>query len=151
MMHRPVSQAPLDPRGPRRARAVPFVVLAVACGLVLGACASTGDGGERGPRSRADLITQEQIEANSFETALDIVRSLRPSWLRNRPSSINNPEAGEVEVYVDGVRMIGGPDSLRQLRAETVRQLQFMTPSDATTRFGTGHAGGAILVTTHRG
>jgi hypothetical protein len=48
------------------------------------------------------------------------------------------------------VRM-GGVGALRQVRVHNIATMRFMTPSDATTRFGTGHAGGAILILTRRG
>jgi hypothetical protein len=40
---------------------------------------------------------------------------------------------------------------LRQVRAQNIATMEFMGPSDATTRFGTGHVGGAILIVTRRG
>jgi hypothetical protein len=52
-----------------------------------------------------------------------------------------------VAVYLDGVR-VGGLDELRRLRADTVALMEYMSPSDATNRFGTNHDYGAILVTT---
>lgn len=39
-------------------------------------------------------------------------------------------------------------DSLRQLSADQIYRIQYINASDATTRFGTDHFGGAILITT---
>jgi len=130
-----------------RAISLPLLLtLAVA----LGACAAGAGDGERAPRAQQDLLTDEQIQAGSHQTAYDAVRSLRPAWLRERPGSITNPEGAEVVVYVDGARMDGGVNSLRQVRADAVERMQYMSPSDATTRFGTGHMGGAILIMSRR-
>jgi hypothetical protein len=130
-------------------RSLPAVgVLVLLVGLA--GCASTGDG-ERAARQHRNILTEEQIQASQHLTAFDAVRTLRPSWLRDRPLSVTNPEGAEVVVYVDGVRMTGGVETLRQVRAETVVRMEFMSSSDATTRFGTGHMGGAILISTRRG
>jgi hypothetical protein len=130
-------------------RSLPAVgVLVLLVGLA--GCASTGDG-ERASRQHRNILTEDEIQAGQHLTAFDVVRTLRPAWLRERPMSVTNPEGAEVVVYVDGMRMSGGAETLRQVRAETVVRMEFMTASDATTRFGTGHMGGAILVTTRRG
>jgi hypothetical protein len=52
-------------------------------------------------------------------------------------------------LYVDGGRR-GGVTDLRSLRPAEIAQMDYMSASDATTRFGTGHSGGAVLVTTRR-
>ena len=49
------------------------------------------------------------------------------------------------QLYIDGARR-SGVDELRSLRGPDIQQMEFMSASDATTRFGTGHQGGAILV-----
>jgi hypothetical protein len=52
-------------------------------------------------------------------------------------------------VYVDG-RLFGGMRELHQIRASDVAIMRFLSAPDATTRFGTGHEGGAILIETKR-
>jgi hypothetical protein len=42
----------------------------------------------------------------------------------------------------------GGLDFLQTIRVEMVEQMEYLDASDATTRFGTGHGGGAIVVLT---
>jgi hypothetical protein len=127
-------------------RPVP-ILLAVA---LLGGCASSGEQRERAPRGEQNVLTEDQIHAGSYQTAFEAVQSLRPSWLRERARSVNNPQGAEVAVYMDGVRL-GGPRALHQVRIHNIATMEFMSPSDATTRFGTGHAGGAILIVTRRG
>lgn len=95
-----------------------------------------------------DVLLPDEIEAIAATTAYDAVSRLRPEWLRRRGQiSLQDPSAGEVVVYLDGVRY-GGPRSLETIRVEIVAHMEYLDASDATTRFGTGHGGGAILVRT---
>jgi hypothetical protein len=50
-------------------------------------------------------------------------------------------------VYLDGVR-VGHVEELRRMRVDVIARMEYMSPSDATNRFGTNHDSGAILVTT---
>jgi TonB-dependent receptor-like protein len=124
----------------------PLVVAAVAIAATL-ACSSATTQGSRTATSRRVLLGDE-IRSVSATSAHEAVQRLRPEWLRRRGQiSIRDPSAGEVIVYLDGVRY-GGPGSLQNIRAEMIMQMEFLDASDATTRFGTGHGGGAILVRT---
>jgi len=71
------------------------------------------------------------------------VQRLRPNWLRTRG---NTPP----QVMVDGARQAGGLEVLRSYRAQDVSELRFISGTDATTRFGTGYDGGAIMITSRR-
>jgi hypothetical protein len=51
-----------------------------------------------------------------------------------------------VIVYVDGTRM-GGVQELKRIPSQDVREIRFLSASDAQLRYGTGHAAGAIQVT----
>lgn len=55
----------------------------------------------------------------------------------------------EIAVYVDGNRA-GGVDELRQVPASLVVSIEYLDAPSASIRFGTGHAQGAIVVTTGR-
>ena len=124
-----------------------FAVLAT--GLVgVGCSGATAGGATRGPATSRRVLTAEEIRAVSATDAFEAVQRLRPEWLRRRGQvSIQDPSAGEVVIYLDGVRF-GGPRSLEGLRAESIVHMEYLDASDATTRFGTGHGGGAILVRT---
>jgi hypothetical protein len=114
---------------------------------LLGGCA-TGNSGTSG--SRSGPIERADVEAVSTRDALQLVQRLRPQWLRGRGStSLRSPGATLPVVYLDGVRY-GEVDSLRQIDSEAVWRVEFLSAPDATNRFGTGHAGGAILVMTRR-
>jgi hypothetical protein len=117
------------------------ILIALAAIVALAGCATAGDG----PRVNPNRITAEELDAREFNTAFDAVQTMRPQWFRGDRAGTNVP----VTVYLDGSRM-GGPDALRQIRAEGVVSMQFLSASEASTRFGMGHAGGAILVSTGR-
>jgi hypothetical protein len=119
------------------------VVLALL--LVIGsACATSGRPAP--PRREADLITFEEIAAVDASTLHQVVQRLRPNWMRSRGQvSIQNPSAGNPVVYIDDTRM-GGIEALHQVIPSEVQEVRHLNASDATNRFGTGHAGGAILI-----
>ncbi len=98
---------------------------------------------------QADLITRNDIAIRGLvtENAYEIVQRLRPRWLRPRGVSFSNPDAGLAVVYLNGTRF-GEPAILRQIRADEITTIQFLSGADATTRFGLNHDGGAILVAT---
>ena len=123
--------------------------LALLVSLAFSACAGAAPTpGAMGPSTSRRVLLADEIRAVSATDAYEVVQRLRPEWLRRRgQTSLRNPSAGEVVVYLDGVRY-GGPRSLEGVRAESVVQMEYLDASDATTRFGTGHGGGAILVRT---
>jgi len=55
----------------------------------------------------------------------------------------------QVMFYLDGVRM-SELNGMSTIPAERVREIRFINARDATTRWGTGHDSGVILVTTKR-
>lgn len=111
------------------------------------ACASSG---ESESRRSADLITREDVMETTAQDAWDVVSRLQPRWLQSRGRvSIQSESAGEPLVYVDGMRF-GRVNALRQIHVDAIEEIRRISAADATTRFGTGHAGGVIMVTTRR-
>jgi outer membrane receptor protein involved in Fe transport len=53
-------------------------------------------------------------------------------------------------VVVDGA-FPGELNELRQISTESIETLTFLSPSDATTKYGTGYLGGVIEVRTRTG
>lgn len=103
----------------------------------------------QGTRDRT-VITEREIEESALLDAFEVVRALRPEFLRTRgSSSFRATEPVEAQVYVDGVR-IGDPASLRRLPRDVLREIRYIDAREATTRYGTGHGAGAILVATKR-
>ena len=110
-------------------------------GLLAG-CATTG-----GPRpADSDVLTRAEIDESGAETALDAVRRLRPRYLRGRTLvSVTYPQASLPIVYVNGL-FRGGLSSLGSILVHDIEEIRYVNPSDATTRWGTGHPGGVIHV-----
>ncbi len=119
-----------------------------AAALLLASCASPG-GGESEGRSR-NSIGLDELTEQPHNTVLDAVRALRPRWLQGRTgTSFRSPGRQMPRVYVDG-HARGGIRELDSLVPSEVRSIRFLSASDATTRFGTNHVAGAIVVATMR-
>lgn len=109
------------------------------------------------PQRQSNVITLPEIEGvrAEFSDAYALIQRLRPEYLRptrNAGSvriSQNQPDPGPrtAKVIVDGSPR-GELDVLRQIPAAMVTEIRHLNAADATTRFGTGYEGGAILVTT---
>ena len=119
--------------------------LAIFTAALLSGCAGAYSSNRAG-ESR-NVITREQILESNVLNAFDAVRRLRPNWLRTRVSAMGTPPP--VRVYVDGVS-VGNADYLSNVRIDIIQRLVYYSPADATTKWGTGHAGGAIEVVTRR-
>jgi hypothetical protein len=106
------------------------------------------------PSKQLYLITPMEIEAEGsrYATAYDLVKSLRPSMLLTRSAPTPRPAPGVpwqsrgVRVVLDGLDF-GNIESLTTISAQTVLEIRFLSPIDATTRYGTGHMDGAIVIT----
>ena len=128
------------------------LAMALALGLVIGGCGSS-----RAPETgygfrNRNTITYEEITTSSTgnASAYDLIQRLRPEYFRSRgPSSLSNTTPVTAVVYVDEVRY-GEIQSLRALNSAHIREVHYINASDATTRFGTDHVGGAILITTRK-
>jgi hypothetical protein len=94
------------------------------------------------------VITEEELANLDVQNALDAVRRLRPSFLQTHGGQSTSVTLGpqDVVVYVDNTRM-GGPSALAQIPIHEVKEIQYLSGTDATQRFGAGHGSGAIIVT----
>lgn len=110
--------------------------------LVMAGCAAGSGGSPESSSSRGsrNYIPNEEIRDLEPMSAYEAVRRLRPHWLITRTP-------GDVQVHVDETRF-GEALSLQRIPADQVREMRFMSASDATTRFGTGYPNGVILVVT---
>lgn len=120
------------------------LVAAFALVSALGAC-SSGSGGSSGPRRDPNRITTEELAEYTTLTALDVVRRLRPRWLTGRGAGTagsNTPQ-----LILDGARMGNAASELRSIAVSDISELQYLSASDATMRYGTNYPGGAIVVT----
>ncbi len=107
-----------------------------------GACASSGQPNQSRPRRNRNLITAEELSELSVASAYEAVQRLRPAWLQSRG------RAPLPVVFRNNSRWGGDPSSLQSIRIDSVREMRFLSASDATTRYGSGFTGGVILVVT---
>ena len=121
-----------------------LTLFALSLGATGCASGSGGGGGGGAPRGSSTRIVADELATVSQLDLYAAIQRLRPAWLR--PGT-----RGQLpEVIVDGSPQAGGAEGLRSFRSGDVGQVEYMNASDATTRFGTGYTGGAILVTTRR-
>lgn len=93
--------------------------------LAVGACASAG--GPSAAQVSQDQITTAEISASPAQSVFELVRRLRPAWLRSGPAE------GQVTlVYLDG-RRLGGLGVLQTLTASGIRSLQWLDGVRAAT------------------
>jgi hypothetical protein len=101
-------------------------------------------------RQRKDptVITEQEISTRPTLTARQVIEQLRPQFLRVRgTTTLGNAATQDVIwVYVDGTRH-GNLEVLSNISANEVREIRYLSPAEATNRYGTGHVQGAILIT----
>jgi len=117
-------------------RLIPLLALAAL------ACAR-GPSVDRPARTTRDVITREELATVQVANVLEAIQRLRPDMLRERGTRRRNDA---IVVYINGQRA-GYVDVLRSVRATDVTIIRKISAADATTRHGTGHAGGVIEVT----
>ena len=124
-----------------------LLAAALTAATVTAACASSGGSGGTTSTSREVITTGELMEI-PHGSVYEAVRALRPRWLQARAgASVRSPQRQTAMVYIDG-QLRGGLSELWNLLPTEVSEVRYMSASDATTRFGTNHIGGAIVVTT---
>jgi hypothetical protein len=108
---------------------------------------SVEDAAARVPRARRslNLISYEEVRSSNASNAFELVRSLRPSWLRTPrgPNSFSAPL--DVAVFKDGTRL-GNRTALSAIPTSMVRTMRFYTASDARQKFGGATSAGAIEI-----
>lgn len=113
---------------------------------VLSACASTPAQRTSGSAD-PNVILEAELATYADRPVVQAIQRLRPQFLRTRGvSSVNRTAVDVVVVYLGGTRM-GGPEALEQIRTADVREIRYLSPSDASQRFGLNHSNGAIILT----
>jgi hypothetical protein len=85
------------------------------------------------------------MDRGQWVNAYELVRNLRPRWIGTRGADTLIGRAGEVQVYVDGVRL-GSVDLLRNVPTSAINRLEWVDPVSAAGRWGFGHNHGVIAV-----
>jgi hypothetical protein len=118
-------------------------------GVSLTACAATTASSRPFlANTRRDVISAAEIVASRVTDAYQAVAHLRPEFLRRRPARpVVSPMQSSIPVYVDDLHF-GDSESLRYVPLERVRQIRYLSATDADLRWGGSHPSGAILVTT---
>lgn len=111
------------------------------------ACASAG-GGNSSTGGNRSVLSSEELRVEVGRNLADVIRQLRPQWLVKRGATSFNNE-GDIVVYQDGTRL-GGPEVLRTIPTDAVESVRLLGAGEATTRFGTGHTHGAIVIVSRR-
>jgi TonB-dependent Receptor Plug Domain len=138
-------------------------VLALSVTLGLPACASGSGGGGGG--ASANVITQRQIDDAGVDDTYQLIQRYKSRWLRparnqnitsgTTAGSLTGGSDGDVvagqelyaRVFVDD-HPYGEIDSLRSIDPRSIESIEFISSTDATTRYGTGYIGGIIQVHT---
>ncbi len=116
-------------------------------GMVAGITACGPVRGLPGGRS-GTVLTRSQIRSVPDGSAISVLRLLRPRWLEARiQATPSDPNPVYPRVYLDHI-FYGEIESLYQIPSNSIERIEFLRALDATTRYGTGHMGGVIRVTT---
>jgi hypothetical protein len=111
--------------------------------FILTACATAGGTAatpEASSSTSSARLSRAEILAADVPSAYDVVDRLRRSWLRRDIRTGN-----EVSVVVDNARA-GGAETLRDIPAVDIGELQFIPSDEATRRWPSQVIGTAILV-----
>lgn len=122
------------------------VVPVLLTAAVIGCGGKPGPEGAR-PSGPRNVILEEEIRRSPGHNLYDIVRTLRPEWLRTSPTVLRPGAEGEIIVYLERTRM-GGLSTLRSLQPGDVVLIRYYGPSEAMGEFGPGHLHGAIQIRT---
>jgi hypothetical protein len=129
-------------------RTVTFIVWwSFATAVALG-CASAG--ASKSSSKNDALILADEIENSHQPTLYDVVRAVRPMWLRPAPTAIQSGQDSGVSVYLDDQRA-GGLDVLRQLPSSAAASIRYYSATEAQSRFGIGNLRGVIQIVSARG
>lgn len=112
--------------------------------VVVSACASGSGGGTGAGRSSSEITRAELAELSTF-SAFDVVRRLRPQWLRSRGTANFDGDQMLPIVFVDRSRR-GELRELELINADDIERIRYLTSREATMRYGTGYPGGIIMV-----
>ena len=105
------------------------------------------DAARRGERRNPNVLTNEELRDINLASlsAFQAIQNMRPQWLRAR--GIKSLSGGSIFAKVlVGEGQYREIDDLRNLDVSAIAEIRFISPADATTRFGTGYTAGVILV-----
>lgn len=114
--------------------------------IFLFGCASAGAMRVPGaPTPGSRTVSGEELRATREADLLEAIQVSRPAFLQARDARRQHPA-----IYVDGIALAEF-DALHTIAVSDVLDVTFLSGPDATTRYGTGHVGGALQIRTRRG
>ena len=93
-------------------------------------------------KQRNKILQEEIVELKGVNSAIDIINVARPNWLRSGVGTSSN-----ISVYQNGM-YIGGLSELSYISVQTIIDMKLLSPSEATTIYGTNNMLGAIEIRT---
>lgn len=127
-------------------RRVSFLIL----GLLSSACAAASSSSRPVKSASREVITAAEIVASRVTDVYQAVLQLRPEFLRKRSALVIPAyRTPQVMVYLDDLEF-GGAESMRYIPLARVRQIRYLSPTEADLRWGGRHFAGAIHVRTLR-
>ena len=120
-----------------------LLIASFALAIGLAGCASGGGGGGGGGGGNPNRLTNEALQPVITLDAYQAIQRLRNRWLQARGGNFAN-------TFVDGGQRQGGLQALRGIPVADIEEIRYLSANEATTRYGTGHNGGIILITTKR-
>lgn len=127
-------------------RRVLVAIAALAVALPVVGCARPSGRSVR-PPPLLHVLTAGEIALTGARDAHAAIEAARPAWL-----AAGGPLAAtdRVQVYVEETRY-NDVLELRRIRVSAIREIQYMNGPEATSRYGAGHTGGALIVRLIRG
>jgi hypothetical protein len=123
-----------------------LVILAVFAGGA--ACASQGAASSGGARN---LVTATELATAGDVHLYDALARVRPTMLQPRiGGGTTGVTAVPISVFFDGMQMMEGVQSLREIAAKNIAEVRFLEPQQASARFGGNQANGALVVTSKK-
>ncbi|MCA9741317.1 MAG: hypothetical protein H6695_02975 [Deferribacteres bacterium] len=127
-----------------------FGLICLAVGLA--ACGGTSKGAADSTTSYYVISKQEieaAVEKKPMQNAYEIIEFLRPKYLSPRTQSSISRGVIQAEpvVYLNNARF-GTINELYNISYEQITEIKYLKGREANHRFGFGHEGGAILIST---
>lgn len=130
---------------------LPLLILLVA-GFGLSACSASASRQDQ-EGGNYNVVDDEEIdlalEKRPLQNAHELIEYLRPRYLTPRAQQTVSQGVIRAEpiVYVNGVRL-GMLDELYNISAVGISKISYLRGKEAAHRYGMGHEGGAILIST---
>jgi hypothetical protein len=113
----------------------------IALLAALSSCATNG--APEPPRSTSRVLTREEIGEAPVANVYEAVSRFRPRFLQAHATG--SAHQAYPIVFVDGIRR-GTFDVLRSIPVASLEEVRYLTPADATTRYGLDIEGGVLDV-----